>query len=227
MKTYVYVGVAVMGGVNKVLDGLMARIRRSGLYDFCDGVYLVVSGDVSALSVDLSGDKIAVLNPEKDVSKCEFPALRSIFEHSLEDEFRVLYMHTKGVSRTSQNIEDWTALLAYFNADRWQDRLAELDSSDCTGINLFGNREHVYVPPNHWGYGYTPVHYGGNFWWSHSRHIRRLVDPVGWAPDSDLKRGRMMAEMWICSISTGSYYCAFSSGVDHYQAPYPASLYEA
>ena len=226
MKTYVYVNVAVMGSVNFVLDGLMSRIHRSGLYDFCDRVFLVVNGDISKLQVDLSGDKISLIHHSDDLSNCEFPTLSRIFEHSLKEDFRVLYMHTKGVSKNHPFIDDWTNLLAYFNVDRWSERWNELDNFDCTGINHFGNRGDLFVNPEYWGYGKTPVHYGGNFWWSTSEHIRTLFHPLAWVPDGNLYRWRMMCEMWICSSGVGKYHSAYSSNVDHYQRPYPASIYE-
>ena len=226
MKTYVYINVAVMGTVNSVLSKLLSNVRKSGLYEFCDGIYLVVNGDRSLLNVDLSGDKINVIENGNDLSVCEFPTITKIFEHSLKEDFRVLYIHTKGVSKGHPFIEDWTSLLTYFNVTKWEDRLSELESNDCTGINHFGNKEDVYTHPAYWGYGKTPVHYSGNFWWSKSEHIRTLAHPISWAPDGDLFRWRMMAEMWVCSSSVGKYHCAYNSNVDHYQNPYPASIYE-
>lgn len=225
MKTYVYVNVAVIGSVNRVLEGLIARIRRSGLYEFCDRVFVVVNGDIGKLEVDLSGEKMSVIHHGVDVSCCEFPTLSRIFEHSLKEDFRVLYLHTKGVSRNHPFIDDWTNMLAYFNVDRWPERWNELDEYDCTGINHFGNRADLFVNPEYWGYGKTPVHYGGNFWWSTSDHIRTLFHPLAWVPDGNLYRWRMMCEMWICSSGLGKYNSAFSSGVDHYVTPFPESLY--
>lgn len=226
MKTYIYINVTVLGTVNSVLSNLIGRIRKSGLYDFCDGVYLVVNGNISNLDVDLSGDKIYVLDQGEDISGYEFPALTLLFNHSLREDFRVLYMHTKGVSKNHPFIEDWTNLLAYFNIDCWSERCSEIGPNDCTGINLHGKREDLYGPPTHWGYGLAPVHYSGNFWWSHSGHIRTLAHPIGWAPDGNLSRWRMMNEMWICSSGIGRYNSAYSSNIDHYQNPYPRSIYE-
>ena len=68
MKTYVYINVAVMGTVNSVLSKLLSNVRKSGLYEFCDGIYLVVNGDRSLLNVDLSGDKINVIENGNDIS---------------------------------------------------------------------------------------------------------------------------------------------------------------
>lgn len=226
MKTYVYINVTVLGTVNSVLSNLIGRVRESGLYDFCDGVYLIVNGDRSLLDVDLSGDKMNVVEYGRDISGYEFPTLTRLFEHSLEEEFRVLYMHTKGVSKGHPFIDDWTNLLAYFNVDRWKDRLLDLDSNDCTGVNYGGNPEDIKSHPAYWGYGKAPMHYSGNFWWSKSSHIKTLIHPIKWAPDENLARWRMMNEMWICSNSVGKYHCAYSSGVNHYVTPYPKEIYE-
>jgi len=225
MKTYVYINVAVLGTVNLVLSNIIKNVKESGLYDFCDGVYLVINGDISLLDVDLSGDKMNVIENRKDISGYEFPSLVRIFDHSLEEEFSVLYMHTKGVSKSNPFIDDWVNLLIYFNVNKWKDRLLDLDYNDCTGINYSGNPDDIKEHPSTWGYSKVPMHYSGNFWWSKSNHIKKLTHPILWIPDENLTRWRMMCEMWICSYSEGKYNNAYNSIVDHYHTPYPKELY--
>jgi hypothetical protein len=116
--------------------------------------------------------------------------------------------------------------MSYFNIDRWNDRISDLLENDCTGVNLFGNPEDYNCHPGTWGYGKTPKHYGGNFWWSKSSHIKKLEKPSNLAPDNNFLRWRMICEMWLCSPLEGKYHCAFSSNVDHYQQGYPKNLYE-
>lgn len=226
MKNKVYINVAVMGSVNYVLSNLLTRIKESGLYDSSDEINLIVNGDISLISIDLNDPKYKVYNKHKDTSRHEFPTLDLIWKHSEKEDFNILYLHTKGVSRMHPFIDDWTNYMSYFNINKWEDRINELENNDTTGVNHFGNPNDINEHPATWGYGKTPMHYGGNFWWSKSSHIRRLPNPYSWIPNEDYGRWRMMNEMWLCQIPNGKYHSAWSSDVDHYQSPYPKELYE-
>jgi len=222
----IYINVAVMGSVNEVLSNLLIRIKESGLYDNCDVINLIVNGDINQLTVDIENPKYRIINNYKDVSPQEFPTLDLIWRESQEEDFNVLYIHTKGVSRNHPFIVDWTNFLSHFNINKWQDRLEELKENDCTGCNLRGNSDDVNFHPMYWGYGKAPKHYSGNFWWSKSSHIKKLCNPISWMPTEDFTRWRMMCEMWVCQLPDAKYYNAHTSTVDHYQSPYPKELYE-
>lgn len=226
MKNKIYINVAVMGSVNHVLSNLLTRIKESGLYDFSDEINLIVNGDLSLITIDLNDTKYKVFNKHNDVTRHEFPALDIIWKHSDKEDFNILYLHTKGVSRLHPFIEDWTNYMSYFNINKYEDRIKELETNDCTGVNLSGNSEDINEHPSTWGYGKAPMHYSGNFWWSKSSHIRKLINPYTWLPNEDYNRWRMMNEMWVCQIPDGKYHCAWSSNVNHYQQNYPFELYE-
>ncbi len=228
MKIDVYIHVAVMGSVNKVLSNLLLRIDDSNLYDKCNKIYLNINGDISKLNIDLNKDKYVIINTNYDVTKCEFTSLDLIWENSKIDkeETRILYLMTKGVSRVSNsNINDQLNLLSYFNINKWENRINELNENDCTGINFRGNINDIHEHPSTWGYGKAPLHYSGNFWWTKSSHIKKLPRASTWAPDGNFLRWRMMCEMWVCQVN-GKYHNAFSSTVDHYRESYPTILYE-
>jgi hypothetical protein len=72
----------------------------------------------------------------------------------------------------------------------------------------------------------VPLHYSGNFWWTKSTHIRKLVNPISWAPDSNYEMWRHMCEMWVCQLPNSKYNSAHNSNIDHYKNPYPKNLYE-
>jgi len=225
MNTKVYINVAVMGNVNSVLNDLLTRVEESGLKDYTNEIYAIVNGDIN--QIDKSRKWVKWIHASTSVSGQEFPTLKTIWDSSKSEEpFRVLYLHTKGVSRDNQNVKDWVDLLSYFNINKWSERISELNNNDCTGINYGGNPEDINSHPAYWGYGKAPMHYSGNFWWSNSEHISKLPDPLVWIPDNDLTRWRVMNEMWLCQIPTGKYHCAYSSGVDHYVTPYPKEIYE-
>jgi hypothetical protein len=222
----IYINVAVMGTVNDVLINLLNRIKESKLYDNCDQINLIINGDINSINVDLNDSKYKVWNKYKDTSLHEFPTLDLIWKHSQTEEFNVLYLHTKGVSRNHTYINDWTNYLSYFNINKWENRLNDLIENDCTGVDLKGNSDDIDSHPMYWGYGKAPKHYSGNFWWSKSSHIKKLLNPMSWVPDTNWTRWRMMNEMWVCQLSESKYYNAYISNVDHYQSPYPKELYE-
>jgi hypothetical protein len=219
----IYINVAVTGNVNTVLNDLLSNIHSSGLYEKCWKVFLVINGDVNQLNFERK-KKYFVWNPNKGIDKCEFPTLDLMWSHSQDDDITMLYLHTKGVSRTSNQIKDWVSLLTYFNVNKWSDRLTDLESNDVVGVNLQGNKDDIKEQPSTWGYGKSPIHYSGNFWWSKSSHIRKLKEPSTWCPSNDYIRYRIMCEMWVCSVE-GKFLTAHNSGVNHYTTLYPRSLY--
>ena len=226
MKTNIYINVAVMGSVNYVLANLLRKIEDSGLSEHADKIILAVGGDANALEINTSA-KTEIIHASNKPDHYEFPALSKLWHDCQTEDIRTLYLHTKGVSRMNPNINDWVELLSYFNIERWRERVSDLDQSDCAGVNLKGNPDDIQSHPSWWGYGKAPLHYSGNFWWSKSSHIKRLVEPYSWTPDNELGRWRMMAEMWVCSLPGGKYSNAYSSDVDHYQSPFPRSIYES
>lgn len=227
MKKRIYINVTIMGCVDQVLSDLLNRIKQSELHENCDEIYLVLNGDRNNLSVDISDSKFNVIEASPDFSKWEFLTQDLLWRHSQNEDFQALYLHTKGVSKSGfQNITDWTNYLAYFNINKWRERVIELDTNDCTGVNLYGNPRDLYEHPSTWGYGKAPLHYSGNFWWSKSSHIRKLINPISWMPNNNFTSWRMMNEMWICQLANGKYNSAGSSNVNHYLERYPKKLYE-
>lgn len=222
----VYINVAVMGNVNEVLSKILKRMQESGLTDSASRIVLAVCGDITSLVYE-PNDKYQVTHVSQSVDQYEFPALSKMWHDSRVDDELKLYIHTKGVSRNNPFVSDWVEFLSYFNIDLWKERLNELEHNDCTGVNLKGNPADIHTHPSWWGYGKAPLHYSGNFWWTKSSHVRTLPEPYSWAPDNELGRWRMMPEMWVCSNVFAKYNNAFSSDVDHYQSPYPKSIYES
>lgn len=226
-KLNIYINIAVMGNANSVLDNLLDRINKSGLYDQCNLIHLVVNGDIKEIKSNLLQEKYVIHNDMKDTSRCEFPTLNLIWRHARDEALKILYLHTKGVTRPGLlPVSDWTDYMAYFNINRWKDRVQDLDTFDCSGVNLSGHHANITVDPQTWHLGASPKCYSGNFWWSNSSHIIKLPDPYTWAPTQDYVRWRYMCEMWLCQRSDGKYHCAWHSNANHYTERYPKELYE-
>ena len=228
-KINIYINVAVVGSVNKVLSGLLSRIKESGLYAACNKICLFINGSINLISSDLTDEKYVIIESNPNVFKCEFPTLDFIWKDCYDefDDFYILYLHTKGVTKPgSPNIEDWTNYLSYFNINRWEDRYNDLSEYDCSGVNFSGNPEDLKLDPLTWGYGKAPQHYSGNFWWTKLSHIRKLPNPIKWMPDENYQWWRVMCEMWLCQSNDSKYFNAHSSNINHYMSMYPKELYE-
>lgn len=216
-----------MGDFMSVTNDILLAIKKGGLYEFTNKIYLVVNGNINLIKADFSDKKFIIINNNKDVSKCEFPTLD--FMHSdcfCDEDFHVLYLHTKGVTRSgSTNVSDWIKYLIHFNINDWKGRLKDLEINDCSGVNLRGYHENFKCNPLLWSSTRIPTHYSGNFWWSKSSHIKKLPKPLKWVPEGNFFKYRIMAEMWLCQIKDGKYYCAWESGIDHYISGYPEHMY--
>ena len=116
---------------------------------------------------------------------------------------KLLYIHTKGISLTfTPMIDDWINLLIYFNIDKHDICIKELDNFDCIGCN------YLLKPENH---------FSGNFWWSKTDYICKL--------DRIDQLIRHYAEFWLCSNKYAKIKSLHNSNVNHYKERYPPENY--
>jgi hypothetical protein len=233
-KINIYINVAILGNVNQILNGLLNKINDSGLYEACNLIKIAVNGDSGLLKIDFSDrlHKLIINITSEDISRFEFPGLKLLWDDSETSEGYMLYIHTKGVSRSGdKRILDWVNYLTFFNITEWRKRITDLEVVDCTGVNLEGDFSSLSTDPSTWGQIISPgkqviapMHYSGNFWWSKSDYIKKLPDPYKWLPDNDYFKWRIMAEMWVCQLN-GKFRSAWNSKVNHYREPYPDFMY--
>lgn len=224
----IYINVAVINNVNEVLNKILDEIHKSGLYDNCESVNIIINGDINNLNLE-KNDKYIIIHVSQDISKCEFPTLKYLWDESVYSlsNFNILYLHTKGVTKQNvESIKDWVDYLIYFNITNWKDRILELKEYDCTGVDLKGNPSDINFLPQYWGYGKAPLHYSGNFWWSKSNHIKFLPNPIDWIPYPDFLKWRIMAEMWVCQKIDSKYNCIFQSNNNFYLNRYIKENYK-
>lgn len=227
-KINAYIHIAAMGNFMPVTNTILNEIKKSGLYEIADKIYLVINGNKDLVDQSIYDPKYTVLSDNRDVSKCEFPTLDVIWEdcQKSQEDFLVLYVHTKGVTRTNfPPVQDWIKYLVHFNVSSWQDRVKDLIVNDCSGVNLRGYQVNFKANPLLWSSSRIPLHYSGNFWWSKSSHIKKLPKPSNWVPSKQFFKYRIMAEMWLCQVIGGKYHCAWESGIDHYKTFYPEKMY--
>ena len=130
-----------MGHFNQIVNEMLDKINSSGLYDKADEINLNVCGDGSLLDIKKM-PKYNITNETSDVEKCEFPTLDKIWEDCQTENFKVLYLHTKGASQQEilPRYKTWIQNLHYFNIEKWEDNIKNLETYDICGVNY--NRNH-------------------------------------------------------------------------------------
>lgn len=146
----------------EIVKRLFDRIRSSGLYDKIDELRYSLLGDYNSLQDDMFKDpKFHNILYSPQIDLYESVTINKIwYAAQEEEEFNVLYLHSKGVSYNGkdQRILKWVEYLTYFNIDRHEDCIEQLKENDVVGVNIFN---------------YIMIHYSGNFWWAKSSYIKK------------------------------------------------------
>jgi hypothetical protein len=202
MNTYIYIHVCCINNWKEIFGKLLSDIRTSGLYDKITKIRVNILTDASDLDI-FNDAKIEILGISKNLNAYENSTLNLLYEHSLKEEFKVLYLHTKGIKFNGKNLNvtDWVRYMSYFNIDKHSQALDDLDKYDAVGVNL--NTEPV-------------LHFSGNFWWSKSDHIRKLGNCKYENYNSP--------EFWVTCVK-GDYKELWKSGINHYYGRYEESRY--
>jgi hypothetical protein len=204
MKTYIYFHICCINNYETVFYNLMDKIKNSGLYDVVTEIRCFVLGECN---MKLFNDpKIVVRKSATDLNLYEIFTINELYKDSIKEDFNVLYIHTKGVTRSNAptyiTIQDWVNYLSYFNIEKYQGCLQLLNYYDTVGVNLND----------------TPKwHYSGNFWWSKSEYIRKL----------DLCKNETYnsPEFWLTEKQIGKYSCLWRSNKNHYNVRYTEDNY--
>lgn len=102
-----------------------------------------------------------------------------------DHDFFIYYFHTKGLTKKENYYHEWRNILDLFTLTRWQLSKKLLDDYDCVGI---------------WLRRYPKIHFGGNFWWSKSEHVRKLPK---------IGNKYLDPEMYICDIPQTKPICIY------------------
>ena len=204
MKTYIYFHICCINNYETVFYNLMDKIKNSGLYNDVTEIRCFA---LENCNMNIFNDpKIVIRKTSTDVNLYEFFTINELYKDSIVEDFNVLYIHTKGVTRYNDpnyvNIQDWVNYLSYFNIQKYQLCLQLLTIYDTVGVNLLDN----------------PKHYSGNFWWSKSEYIRKL--------DLCKNETHTSAEFWLTEKQIGKYSCLSQSNKNHYTDRYTEDNYK-
>lgn len=153
-----------------------------------------------------------VRNECADVSRFEFPTIDLLHKYAAENDGAVLYLHTKGVSKTGPSIDDWRACMLYWMVERWR----ECADKIIKGYDVVGYTRCDRPLP----------HFQGNFWWAKTSYVRKLNDvrKIRFIKSVSNQGERHKAEFWILS-KPGSFYEAYNHRVRPYSECNPRSRY--
>jgi hypothetical protein len=182
----------------------MSLIINSGLYDKTEFINIGINGNMILQNND---NKIICNinpNPEKEESDT-LKRLKDFAEKN--DDYKILYIHTKGVTINSDPVNDWRKYMNYYNIERWKYMLTLLDNYDTVGCNY--KEESNYGPY---------PHFSGNFWWARSEYIKKLDNKF---LDSNFRFDR---EFWI-GTGKGNMFEIANSNVNHYTERYTKERY--
>lgn len=101
--------------------------------------------------------------------------LSALWSDSKSRDGIALYGHTKGAHDTNSFNQAWRRRMTYFTVVRWREALAALEHYDAYGCHWI-NLEGSWI-------------FGGNFWWTHMKHLRHLDPPS--------LENRWKAEEWV------------------------------
>ena len=135
-------------------------------------------------------DKIKIIKTKENLY--EKFAINNFKKYLENKEYLVYYFHSKGVTRTGKNYDDWTYICNYFTIKKWKINVLLLEYFDCIGINL------KYYPN---------IHFSGNFWWSKSKYINKL--------NNNINKNYLSPEMYICSDKDVKIVSIFNSNIRH------------
>jgi hypothetical protein len=200
---YIYFHICTINTWREIVTHMLNKIKESGLYNEVKEIRCVVLGEYNKDDEIWNDPKINVIYTTTDSSQYERPTLNRIYEHSKIEDFNVLYLHSKGVTKPGNLfVQDWNDFMLYFDVTLYNFCIKVLDTHDAVGVNLRHDPK---------------LHFSGNFWWSRSSHIKTLepcIDMDYFAP-----------EMWIAGNRKGSFVGLWDSHICHYWARYPKELY--
>jgi hypothetical protein len=220
IHNYIYIHVCCINNWKDVLHLLYFNIKSSGLHDAVTRIKCnVLCAPESKADVDvyfskllLFDAKLELLGITCDLLLYETPTINLLHDHAIKighdddaDNFNVLYLHTKGVTRNSVNVVDWINYMIYFNIHEYKTCIDHLTNHgyDTVGVNLFTTH---------------PIHYSGNFWWARSSYLKKLKR-------CEVKHYNS-PEFWLTEDNLGKFSSLWHSNINHYNQRYEEHNYK-
>ena len=189
MKIAIFYHIAQMGMGAFIYQQQLHRLYISGLIEAANYIHFGVNGDNELFNVP---DKVVVVQNRNWKEETEtLISLRDFCNRN--PDYKVLYFHTKGVSKGTLTVNAWRLMMEYFVIDKWRECVEKLNEYDCVGSNLSPVGETLWsngtiTKPVEGTYNFT-----GTFWWANAKHIQTLNDDLLYS------NYRIDRELWIGS----------------------------
>lgn len=168
-----------LSNYKKIVSSQFNAIKKSGLLDVIDKIYVTYLGDnKSDINFLLRKSKKIILdNYDSYIFHYERVCLHSMHDFSQQNNANILYIHAKGVStrfadnlKIQYNIKKWREMMEYFLIHNHKDCIELLTNNDALGSCLVNCRSNDLVIDGE-DHAY---HFSGNFWWSKTDYIKTL-----------------------------------------------------
>jgi hypothetical protein len=187
MKLAIFYHIGQIGIGAFVYINQLHRLYTSRLIKEASHIHFGVNGTQELFNIP---DKAKVVYNQNHKEETEtLMCLRDFCKNN--QDYKVLYFHTKGVTKESVNAESWRLMMEYFVIDRWKECVEYLNDYDAVGSNL------KILGPTTWSDGTQTheksgiQHFVGNFWWANASYVNTLSDEF---LESDFRLDR---EFWI------------------------------
>ena len=203
MLNQIYFHIATIGKYQDIFDEIYSQIIESNLINQVGSINLCIVGQGDLIIQE--NDKIKIYQ-DSDISSGEFFTLNLLktFSDSVEQNHKILYLHTKGVT-TPDNpcIDDWRKYMTYFNINQYEKCLYSLNQYDSCGVDLVDD---------------PTLHYSGNIWWANSSYIKKLptINEIKFPKTSPILSIRHNAEFWI-GMGNGNLKSLWNSNINVYE----------
>lgn len=175
------------------------KIVSSGLLQHVDSINLCCIGAPSFIH---QLPRVKLFSQTDIFPSYEKFTLDSIVNFCKEMSGNILYLHSKGVTRSSNNVQDWIDLMEYFLIEKHELCLDKLKQYDVVGVNYSEE-----IAP----------HFSGNFWWAKAEYLKNKSPVINTKNDG---------EFWILNTSPVKYYEVYNSKVNHYKQGFSRNQYE-
>jgi hypothetical protein len=195
MKIAIFYHIAQMGMGAFIYQQQIHRLYASGLMEAADYIHFGVNGDQELFNVPA---KAKIVYNSKEYWNTEKQTLLDLKNFCKENEdYKVLYFHTKGATKDELYVQSWRLMMEYFTIDKWKECIEYLVDFTTVGIQM------CRVGPTFFPDGSVveenpTIVYAGNFWWANASYINTLKSKYlddncryaveKWIGDSDSSR---------------------------------------
>jgi hypothetical protein len=130
-KIAIFYHVFQINNWKEIFDEQYSILKSSGLIDSADYIHIGING--SNMIEDIDDKIVQTINNNLSNESSTLKSLYSFIQKN--NDYDVLYIHTKGVTSNSAQMNDWRKYMNYFCIEKWKDCINFLKDYDAVGCN--------------------------------------------------------------------------------------------